>query len=210
MIEFPESTKVGRRLPKEAFYKHLPLTPSLKKKFVSDVETIFVENSLTAKNLNLSQETEIKEILLLSIILKKQDFDEKIVEAIAKQNPHPLIFRLAYGQDVQLAIYHHKLYRSKWNQEKDMHLTLDGSTLTEIWENLVRQIAVRSENVCPQQTQSLDEQLKTQANIERLKKLIQKIETAAWKEIQPKKRFELYTELQKYKKQLEEITHGQA
>lgn len=75
MIEFPASTKVGRRLPKEAFYKHLPLTPSLKKKFVSDVEIIFVENSLTAKNLNLSPEADIKEILLLSIILKKQEFD---------------------------------------------------------------------------------------------------------------------------------------
>ncbi|OBZ32102.1 DUF4391 domain-containing protein [Megasphaera sp. DISK 18] len=209
MIEFPESTKVGRRLPKEAFYKHLPLTPSLKKKFVSDVETIFVENSLTAKNLNLSQETEIKEILLLSIILKKQEFDTKIVEAIAKQNPHPLIFRLAYGEDVQLAIYHHKLYRGEWNREENMNLVLDGN-LTDIWENLIRQIAVRSENMHPQRTQSLDEQLKTQADIERLKKLIQRTATAAWKEIQPKKRFELYTELQKYKKKLEEITHGQA
>lgn len=89
-----------------------------------------------------------------------------------------------------------------------MKLVLDGSTLTEIWENLVRQIAVRSKNVHPQRTQSLDEQLKNQADIERLKKLIQKIEKDAWKEIQPKKRFELYTELQKYKKQLEEITHG--
>ena len=208
MIEFPASTKVGRRLPKEAFYKHLPLTPSLKKKFVSDVEIIFVENSLTAKNLNLSPEADIKEILLLSIILKKQEFDTKIVEAIAKQNPHPLIFRLAYGEEVQLAIYHHKLYRSEWSREDDMKLVLDGSTLTEIWENLVRQIAVRSKNVHPQRTQSLDEQLKNQDDIERLKKLIQKIEKDAWKEIQPKKRFELYTELQKYKKQLEEITHG--
>lgn len=208
MIEFPASTKVGRRLPKEAFYKHLPLTPSLKKKFVSDVETIFVENSLTAKKLNLSSETDIKEILLLSIILKKQEFDTKIVEAIAKQNPHPLIFRLAYGQDVQLAVYHHKLYRSKWSREEDTQLVLDGSTLTDIWENLIRQIAVRSENVHPQRTQSLNEQLKNQADIERLKKLIQKTEKDAWKEIQPKKRFELYTELQKYKKQLEEITHG--
>lgn len=208
MIEFPASTKVGRRLPKEAFYKHLPLTPSLKKKFVSDVEIIFVENSLTAKNLNLSPEANIKEILLLSIILKKQEFDTKIVEVIAKQNPHPLIFRLAYGEEVQLAIYHHKLYRSEWSREDDTQLVLDGSTLTDIWENLVRQIAVRSENVHPQRTQSLNEQLKNQADIERLKKLIQKTEKDAWKEIQPKKRFELYTELQKYKKQLEEITHG--
>lgn len=47
MIDFPTATAVHRRLPKEAFYKHLPLTKALKAKFVSDVERIVVENSLT-------------------------------------------------------------------------------------------------------------------------------------------------------------------
>jgi 5-bromo-4-chloroindolyl phosphate hydrolysis protein len=44
----------------------------------------------------------------------------------------------------------------------------------------------------------------------RLNNLIKKTEAAVWKEQQPKKRFELYTKLQEYKKQLEEITHGEA
>mgnify|MGYP006988258178 CR=1 FL=1 len=35
MIDFPTATAVHRRLPKEAFYKHLPLTKALKDKFVS-------------------------------------------------------------------------------------------------------------------------------------------------------------------------------
>ena len=72
MIDFPTATAVHRRLPKEAFYKHLPLTKALKDKFVSDVERIVVENSLTKENLNLNSDSEIKEILLLSITLKKQ------------------------------------------------------------------------------------------------------------------------------------------
>ena len=96
MINFPQSTVVHRRLPKEAFYKHLPLTAAVKAKFVSDVDQIQVENTLTKDNLNLGKESEIKEILLLSITLKKQDFDGKIVEAIARQNPHKLVFLLVY------------------------------------------------------------------------------------------------------------------
>ena len=64
MINFPGSTRVGKRLPKEAFYKHLPLTPALKAKFVSDVDRIVVENSLTKSNLNLVKEAEIKEVLV--------------------------------------------------------------------------------------------------------------------------------------------------
>ena len=208
MIDFPASTIVRRRLPKEAFYKRLPLTAALKQKFVSDVDRITVENSLTKGNLNLAKDSEINEILLLSIILKKQDFDGKIVEAIARQNPHKLIFMLVYDDERQLAVYHSKLYRTKWMKENNLSLTLVGNTLDEIWDDLVRQIAVSSEAVLKQEGQTIDEQLKTQDEIDRLNTLIKKTEAAAWKEQQPKKKFELYTRLQEYKKQLEEITNG--
>ena len=208
MIDFPESTVVRRRLPKEAFYKHLPLSAALKQKFVSDVDRITVENSLTKGNLNLAKDSEIKEIMLLSISLKKQDFDGKIVEAIARQNPHKLIFMLVYDDERQLAVYHSKLYRTKWMKENNLSLTLAGNTLDEIWDDLVRQIAISSEAVLQRQDRTIDEQLKDQDEIDRLNKLIKKTEAAAWKEQQPKKKFELHTRLQEYKKQLEEITNG--
>lgn len=47
-IDFPEATNVHRRIPKEAFYKRLQLSTALKDRFISDVDHIFVENSLTA------------------------------------------------------------------------------------------------------------------------------------------------------------------
>lgn len=210
MINFPQSTVVHKRLPKEAFYKHLPLTAAVKAKFVSDVERIQVKNTLTKGNLNLAKESEIKEILFLSITLKKQDFDGKIIEAIARQNPHKLVFLLVYEDQRQLAVYHSKLYRSAWVQEKDLDLVLQGSTLNEIWDDLVRQIAISSEALLKEENQSIEDQLRNQDEINRLNKLIEKTEAAAWKEQQPKKRFELYTRLQDYKRQMEEITHGKA
>lgn len=77
MIDFPAATVVHRKMPKEAFYKHLPLTKPLKDKFVSDVDRIYVENSLTKENLNLASDSEVQEILLLSIALKKQELTQK-------------------------------------------------------------------------------------------------------------------------------------
>lgn len=210
MLNFPESTKVHKRIPKEAFYKHLPLSAALKEKFVSDVETIIVENSLKKENLNLADDSDVKEILLLSIRLKKQDFDRKIVEAIARQNLHKLVFLLVYEEQCQLAVYHSKLYSTDWIKEKDLTLTLSGDTLAEIWDDLIRQIAISSEAILRQKDHTVNEQLKTQDEVNRLNKLIQKTAKAAWKEQQPKKRFELYTKLQKYKKQLEELTNGKA
>lgn len=210
MLNFPESTKVHKRIPKEAFYRHLPLSAALKEKFVSDVETIIMENSLKKENLNLAEDSDVREIILLSIKLKKQDFDRKIVEAIARQNSHKLVFLLAYEDKCQLAVYHGKLYRTDWIKEKNLTLTLSGNTLAEIWDDLIRQIAISSKAVLRQKDHTVNEQLKIQDEVNRLNKLIQKTAKAAWKEQQPKKRFELYTKLQKYKKQLEELTNGKA
>ncbi len=205
MIDFPAATVVHRRMPKEAFYKRLPLTKVLKEKFISDVDKIFVENSLTRDNLNLTEESEIKEILLLCISLKKQDFDAKIIEAIAKQNPHKLIFLLIYEDSRQLAIWHGKLYRTEWIPSSDIELKAEGFSLDEIWDSFIEQIAIGKEQAKAAGELSIDERLAIQEQITKLEKQIQKTETAAWKEQQPKKRFELYQRLQGYKNELEEL-----
>lgn len=205
MIDFPAATVVHRRMPKEAFYKRLPLTKVLKEKFISDVDKIFVENSLTRDNLNLTEESEIKEILLLCISLKKQDFDAKIIEAIAKQNPHKLIFLLIYEDSRQLAIWHGKLYRTEWVSPFDIELKAEGFSLDEIWDSFIEQIAIGKEQAKAAGELSIDERLAMQEQITKLEKQIQKTETAAWKEQQPKKRFELYQRLQGYKNELEEL-----
>ena len=209
MIDFPKSTAVHRRMPKEAFYKRLPLNTALKEKFVSDVDRMFVENSLTKENLNLTADSDIKEILLLSINLKKQEFDAKIIEAIARQNPHKLIFYLCYEGSRQLAIYHGKLYRSPWMDEEDVVLKAEGFSLDEIWEHLIERIALYEERASTTADLSIDDRLALQEQIVKLEKQIEKTEAAAWKEQQPKKRFELYSRVQAYKQKLEELKNGQ-
>lgn len=203
MIDFPAATAVHRRMPKEAFYKHLPLTKPLKDKFVSDVDRIFVENSLTKENLNLTADSEVKEILLLSISLKRQEFDAKIVEAIARQNPHKLVFHLTFEDSTQLALYHGKLYRTAWMPSAELALSAKGYSLSEIWDGLIEQIVLYEERAEPAAGRSIDERLALQERIVKLEKLIAKTEAAAWKEQQPKKRFELYSKVQRYKKELE-------
>lgn len=210
MIDFPAATAVHRRIPKEAFYKHLSLAKPLKDKFISDVDRIFVENSLTKSTLNLTADAEIKEILLLSISLKKQEFDAKIVEAIARQNPHKLIFYLIFEDNCQLAIYHGKLYRAPWMPSSELELSVKGYSLSEIWDGLIEQIALYEEQAEAPLGRSIDERLALQERIVKLEKLIAKTEAAAWKEQQPKKRFEIYSKLQTYRRELEGLKGGQA
>jgi len=208
MIDLPRSTYIHKRIPKEAFYSQLALNSALKKKFAQGIESIYVENSLTKDNLNLSNDSNISEILLLSVTLKEKDLDSKIIEAIAKQNPHKLVFSLIYASENRLAIYHGKLYFSPWKDEAD--LKAEGSALEEIWEGFIEQIALRKEKADKGKTAnfSLDERLSLQEEIEKLEEIIRKTEVDAWKEIQAKKKFKLHAKLQSCRKELEELIHG--
>lgn len=210
MIEFPAATAIHRRLPKEAFYKHLPLTKILKEKFVSDVDRIVIENSFTKENLNLASDAEIKEIMLLSISLKNQEFDGKVIEAIARQNPHKLVFLLSFENQQQLAIYHNKLYRTLWMAHDETELKLQGYSLDEIWDSFMEQIALYEERAEETADLSIEDRLEIQDQILKLEKQIDKTENAMWKEQQPKKKFELHTRLREYQKKLEDLKHGKS
>ena len=210
MIEFPAATAVHRRLPKEAFYKHLPLTKILKEKFVSDVDRIVVENSFTKENLNLAADAEIKEIMLLSISLKNQEFGGKVIEAIARQNPHKLVFLLSFENQQQLAVYHNKLYRTLWMDHDEIALKLQGYSLDEIWDSFIEQIALYEERAEQTDALSIEDRLAIQDQILKLEKQINKTENAMWKEQQPKKKFELHTRLREYQKKLEDLKHGKS
>ena len=210
MIEFPAATAVHRRLPKEAFYKHLPLTKILKEKFVSDVDRIVVENSFTKENLNLASDAEIKEIMLLSISLKNQELDGKVIEAIARQNPHKLVFLLSFENQRQLAVYHNKLYRTLWMDHDEIALKLQGYSLDEIWDSFIEQIALYKERAEQTYDLSIEDRLAIQDQILKLETQINKTENAMWKEQQPKKKFELHTRLREYQKKLEDLKHGKS
>lgn len=210
MIEFPAATAVHRRLPKEAFYKHLPMTKILKEKFVSDVDRIVVENSFTKENLNLASDAEIKEIMLLSISLKNQEFDGKVIEAIARQNPHKLVFLLSFENQQQLAVYHNKLYRTLWMDHDEIALKLQGYSLDEIWNSFIEQIALYKERAEQTNDLSIEDRLAIQDQILKLETQINKTENAMWKEQQPKKKFELHTRLHEYQKKLEDLKHGKS
>lgn len=208
MIDFPTATIVHRRIPKEAFYKHVPLAKTIKERFISDVERLFVENSLTKDNLNLAVDAQIKEILVLSILLKKQEFDAKIIEVIARQNPHRLVFLLMYEGKCQLALYHSKLYRTPWIPNDEMQLRIKGFSLDEIWNTLIEQIALYEERAITAAGAPIEDRLALQEEIVKLEKQIEKTEAAAWREQQPKKQFEIYMRLQDYKKKLIELKKG--
>lgn len=203
MLNFPSKAAVGRIMPKEAFYKRLVLSSELRSKFVSDIKRITMEYKLSPETLNVENAGEISEILVLSIDLKKKDVDYRIIENIARQNAHKLLFLLKFGDEGQLALYYNKLYKTKWTPLTEINLVTNGLNIGDIWEGYIEQIAIQEE-VNNNEDISVDEKLMKQEVILNLQKEIDKLEKRSRKEKQPKKRFELFTQLQTVKKKLEE------
>ena len=208
MISLPESTRLHRRMPKEAFYGNLQLNPAVKSAFVSDLERIYIEYGLSKENLHLPLDSDVEVIYLMMLELKKMEYDPRILEAIARQNPHRLIFLLVYEDQVRLAIYQGKLHTSDWLQESELKLTADGQSMREIWDGFVEQIALKEEQPGARPGLSVEDRLKRQERIRKLEQNIEKTEAAAWKEKQPHKRFELHQRVQKLKQELEDLKNG--
>jgi len=205
MIQFPSATVVNRIMPKEAFYKRLTLSAELKDKFVSDVKRITLSNSLTAATLNLEPSAEINEVIILTIELKKQEFDKRILENVARQNKHQLVFILRYEGYAQLAVYYGKLYKTEWEPLDDLQLAAKGFTLDDVWNGFLEQIALQDDISTPNPDDDIDAKLQKQDMALKLQKEIDKLERLARSEKQPKKRFELYQKMQDKKRELDEL-----
>ncbi len=192
-------------MPKEAFYKRLVLSSELRNKFVSDIKRITIEYKLSPDTLNVEKAGEIPEILVLSIELKKKEVDYRIIENIARQNAHRLLFLLKLEDEGQLVIYHNKLYKTEWNQLSEITIETIGLNTSSIWEGFIEQIALQEE-ASKNENFSVDEKLKKQEMIINLQKEIDKFEKLSRKEKQPNKKFELFTQLQSLKKKIVEET----
>lgn len=199
---FPTSTVVDHVIPKDAFYKQLTLSAELKDKFVTDVKRITLSNSLTVTTLNLEMGQEVSEILVLTVDLKKQKFDRRIIENIARQNTHKLVFFLRYEEKVQLAVYYGKLYTTEWKLFDDLQLALKGFTLDDVWNGILEQIILWNEIAVDCINDDIDTRLRRQDTILKLQKGIERLEKLTRGEQQPKKKFELYQKLQDKKKKL--------
>jgi len=206
MINIPKSTELHKILPKEAFYKNLVLSTSQKNGFVTDIKRIILQNKLAPSSLNIAKGVQVSEILVLAIELKKQQLDYKIIEAIAKQNNHKIVFILKFQQQEQLLLWYNRLYKTQWQPNGQMELSCTGRDLDEVWERFVIQITGLDPQMMQTGEFSLDQALTKKEEVEKLTQDIEKLEKLARTEKQPKKKFELVQELQKAVKELEELS----
>jgi hypothetical protein len=213
MIAFPDSTKVGRAIPKNAFYKHLEVNTRMKRIFVNDVDRIIWAYKFAPSTLNVSDGKNVHEITVFSITLKTRECPTDMFVFIDKNIPRHTVFILSYDDDACVVINYKeetpsnngqtykvsKTYQSQWTSKDAVSLTLEGTTMDSIYENMVRQIAGEQ---LSEVTSSLKEDILLSQQQEKLRKEIATIKKRLSAENQPQRKFALHKKLKELEKQL--------
>ena len=210
MFTLPKSTEFNKCIPKQKFYSNLSVTPTIKKAFTNQIKVIYWRNKIAPTTVNLAASDSVTEIEVFEIQLNIPKLDESVLRQIDREIPYHILFLLEYEGRYRAVIGYKeaatgktafkvdRYYSTDWLDEDDLPVHLEGLTLDAVYESFVRQIA--GDALGTGESTSLKDSVEQQKQREQLEKQIAALDAKIRKEKQPKKKFELVSEL----KQLQE------
>lgn len=205
MFNLPKSTEIkpNKIIYKKTLYETFPekFTGKRKASFDREISRLTLTHELSDQSISSPKTEDVPAIYLARLDLKTKNYREDNLTLLAQALGQKLLFVLVYQGEYKLALYEGKLLAGDWQREEDLKIDLRGLNLKTLWENLVRQVG----GLDREEGKSLGDQISRQEERERLEKTIQKLEKRALKEGQAKKKLDLFQELKKYKKELEEL-----
>lgn len=153
-LKFPVSTKVGKPVPKNAFYKHLEVNAKIKQHFVDDVVGINWLYKFAPSTLNVTDGTKVHEIVIFSAGLKSKDCPDDVFLFIDQNMPRHVIFILEYESKYKLLLNYKewkdekagqfkivKTFSTEWLTSDQINLSIEGQTMDAIYEVMAGQVS---------------------------------------------------------------------
>lgn len=199
MLGLPKSTEIKpKQLPKKAIFEKFALKPAQRDHFDADISKMVIVNAISQNTLPALQKGEaVDTIYVIEVVLKRPNYDEKNIQMLSKLIHQKILFALHFEDEVQMAIYHTKLISSSWTKEDAIELQLIGTTTDIVWDNLVKTIG----GIEVAEGNTLAEQIAINDAREKLRLQILALEVKARQEKQPRKKLEMFSELQILKAQ---------
>lgn len=199
MLNLPKSTEVRRPLPKTQLYKRFDWKPSQRESFDGEVSRLEFVNWIAPRTISaIAEGAEVKEIFVIEVTLRTRDFNPKNIVLLAKSIPQCVIYLLHFEDEAMLAVYHSKLFTSPWQPIDNVTVPIEGLSLDAVWQSLVSSIGQFS----VEQENSLTEQIKVDEERDKLLRQIAALERQINATKQPRRKRELFLELQRIKKSL--------
>ena len=201
MLNLPQSTEVRKPLPKTALYKQYGWNTAQREAFDAIVSRIDFVNWIAPKTLPaIAEGTEVKAIIVAEIALKTRDFDIKAIFLLAKSIPQRIIYVLRFGDEMKLAVWHDKLFATDWQNLNSSFSILNSATtsLDALWQNTVSAIGAFEVS----QENTLTEQIHLDEERNKLLRQIEALERKMRQTTQPRRKREIFLEIQKLKTSL--------
>ena len=198
MLGLPRRTEVNKRINKTVIYEKFQLEPKQKEAFDADVSFIYIANEISEYSVGIAKSEDTTSIHILRVIMKTKEYSDNSITRLFKLIGNKIILALEFENEVQIAVYHTKLFKTEWQPIDTATVTLNGLNLDSVYVNLITQIG----NFEIEEGRVLDEQIASDEQKAKIEREIARIERMARNEKQPKKKFELVQQLKKLTEEL--------
>lgn len=199
MYGLPISTERKRQLPKKAIYAKFDLNSVQRESFDADVARIDIVAVISPTTIPaLSEGTEVKELYVLDVQMKRKEYDAKNILLLTRLIAQNMVFALRHENQVQFAIFHTKLFTTAWQPVEQATLPLSGLNLDTVWENIVKeigQIEIADGHTLVEQIAENDQRAKLLAQIATLERKIAN-------EKQPRRKREYFEQIKNLKEKI--------
>ena len=216
MLNFPESTKFERRIPKQKFYDNLSVTPAVKRIISEQIKQIIWSYKIAASTINLASGNTVTEIEVFTVYLNDKELDQKVLLQIDREIPYHILFILAYENERQAWVGYKEeaqsgtnefkvssYYHTEWINEEDLDLQIKGLDIDKVYENFITQIS--GNQIIKRESEDFGDAVERAEKQKQLQREIDRLEKLARKEVQPKKKFELVNQKRELEEELKKI-----
>lgn len=196
MFGLPATTDINKPLYKKTVFEKFNLKTAERDRFDADISCMALVARISPATVPaLAEGKDIKGFYVLQVILKHQEYHVQNILLLQKLIPQKIVFALQYKEQMQLCIFHTRLLQSAWLPIADATITLQGLTLDETWEHIVAEIG----GLDTQSEQTIEQQIATNEQQEKLLRQIKKLENKIRHTSQKHRKRELFLEIKKLK-----------
>ncbi len=205
MLGLPSTTAVGRRMPKELFYRNLSLPADVERAFVDDVERIELAHSIRSATAGIPDGGAVHEVLVIEVALKERKVPEGVLSCIARTNQHKLLFMCTFGEEACLAVMLKELVVGPWHRADGLTLEVNAGGMDLVWDSIASQVAYGDAG---DGARTVEERFAGDARLKALREELAKVEARGRKERQLARKNALFDRARELKRQIADIEKG--
>lgn len=209
MFEFNSKTVVNREFKIKDILKVIDADKNIKKE-TSCIEKITLINVISEETLNMKSDDSCKEIFIFKIDLTEKVIPIEFIKNFDKAIELHTYFIFRYKDEIkELCIYRDiknnlikrgNVYENHWKKQELKELPY-CMNIKEIYKNLIFKLV----NLKPNDNEEINCFFERFSSIKKIKKCINVLEKKAFKETQPKKKFDIGREIRKQKEVLKTL-----